>query len=237
MYLNIYNPDNNQDYEIVRDSIRRDWMDDSVENHAYKCHPVSSMNTHSWSIILKKRTIVHWSSNNYDHKDLEVLSGPGEFNMHGGFVSFQLPFIFETEKDIYTIFYPNPNRIYENATPLSFLIRSDWFPTTFQCVWKLHRPGRLIIEEGTPLISFMPYPKKMIDETNISVYNKDSVDKSIINNRDSYNDYVESEYNKIDQTSYSKYPYVYKKGNFSNDYEKVVENPSWRPRPAEPIII
>lgn len=180
---------------------------------------------------------MHWSLDDDGDKDVEVLSGPGEFNMHGGFVSFQLPFVFETEKDIYTIFFPNPNWIYKDATPISFLIRSDWFPSTFQCAWKLHRPGRLVIEAGTPLISFMPYPKKMIDETNISVYSKDSTDEVVRKNMDTYTQYVESEYNKIDRTSYNNYPYVYKRGGFSKDYEKIIEDPSWRPSPMKPEII
>lgn len=233
MNLDIYELNENNHYEIIKNNVQRDWIDQTIEKHGYKCMPITSINTHSWSVILKTKTVVHWSPEEKP-KDIKTLSGPGEFNMYGGFISFQLPYIFKTDEDFYTIFFPTPNFIYKKATPLSFLMRSDWFPSSFQCAWKLHEPGRHVLEEGTPLISFMPYPKKLIDSVNISVYSNERMDESLYSKHRSYVDYMESEYSKIDRSSFDEYPYIYKKGILSENSEKVIDDPEWRPKLQKP---
>lgn len=233
MKLDIYKLFDSDDYEIVKNIVQRDWLDETIEKHGYKCMPITSMNTHSWSIVLKKKTVIHWSPEERP-KDIEVLCGPGEFNMYGGFVSFQLPYIFKTEEDFYTVFIPSPNFVYNNATPLSFLIRSDWFPSSFQCAWKLHTPGRHVIEEGTPLVSFFPYPKNLIDDVDISIHKNFDSNQELYNLHRNYVDYMELEYSKIDKTSFNEYPYIYKKGILSEGSEKVVDDPDWRPALKKP---
>ncbi len=236
MKIDIYNVNSNRSFDIVKNKVKRDWMDNTYLKHAYKCLPVSSMNTHGWSIVLKEKTVVHWDEHG-GGDDLKILKGPLQSNISGGFVSFDLPYLIQTPKDFYTVFFPNPNWIYEGATPLSFIIRTDWFPSTFQCAWKLHNPGRYTIEKDTPLISFMPYPKYLIDEIDINLYdNGIECNEALSKKRQDYSDYVAEEYDKLIGKEY-EFPYVYKKGLISESYGPQVEDPDWRPNPKSPEMI
>lgn len=173
--IEILETENNSLFEINKCSVQRDWMDDSINKHAYKCTPVTSANKHGWTINLKKDVEVSWNGgynlSNVTIKD-KSLNNHVAGRIHGGFVTFMLPYVFMTTNDIYLWCSGPPNLFHKNAQPLTAVIESSWFNTQFQFSWKLMNPGITKFESGFPIMFFMPYKNNLMYEQSISLINK-----------------------------------------------------------------
>ena len=60
--------------KIQQSRLKRDWMDDTYNKHAYKCLPMSAANVNGWEMILQQDVVVQWDGGNTTPRVLE-----GEF--------------------------------------------------------------------------------------------------------------------------------------------------------------
>jgi hypothetical protein len=99
----------------------------------------------------------------------------------------------------------------------------------------LHKPGKFIFEKGMPLMFFMPYPKKLIDNTVIRMCNEEK-DVAKKYKKEVYAKHIGQYEERIKQSQdpWKEWMGLYRKGQFSEKSEKLVEDPMWIPKPQQP---
>ena len=45
---------------VQQSDLRRDWMDDTYNKHAYRCLPVTMANVNGWEVLLPCDVVVKW---------------------------------------------------------------------------------------------------------------------------------------------------------------------------------
>jgi len=225
----------NGPYSISPSSLKRDWMTETYNSHAYRCLPLTSANTHGWTVNLEEDCLVEWNGNN-ESNSVKIISGPGEENVAGGYVTFRLPYVFSTPKEYYLWCSGQPNYTREDMSPMNAIVRTDWYPSTFQFTWKLNKTGKILFEKGMPLMFFMPYPKNLIDNVEIQMYdieiNKIKKGKTVM-----YSEYIQRSMTRIKNSSnpWKEWMGLYRKGQYFEDSKKEIEDPLWTPKPSHPI--
>jgi hypothetical protein len=222
-------------YSINPSSTKRDWMNNTYNSHAYRCLPLTSANSHGWTINLEEECVVEWDGKEVPGS-VKVLSGSGEENVAGGYVTFRLPYIFTTEKEYYLWCSGQPNYIRKDISPMNAIVRTDWYPATFQFTWKVNTPGKIVFEKGMPIMFFMPYPKDLIDNVQINVYNTEKdIKKKTISGL--YSEYIDKSSKRIQKSKdpWKEWMGLYRKGKYSEKSKQLVEDPLWVPQPSKPI--
>jgi Family of unknown function (DUF6065) len=148
-------------YGIVEPlSIKRKWMDDTWEAHAYKCFPVGLTNQLGWSISFPEDISFIWdgiSDASPDH--VKILSGEkyaysGRAN---GTISFNTGLMFNTEESLTMLSMPVPNLFIDGAVPFTTLISTSFFRGELPVAWMITKPNEVItIKAGTPIITILP---------------------------------------------------------------------------------
>ena len=113
--------------EIRQSRLKRDWMDDTYNKHAYQCLPMTVANVSGWELVLQQDVVVEWDGGNNPPKVLE-----GEFlNSRAivipsiiGIMSFSTGWAFGTEDGYSTYITGSPNYFVDGAVPLSATIPS-----------------------------------------------------------------------------------------------------------------
>jgi len=221
-------------YSINPSSTKRGWMEETYSSHAYRCLPLTSANSHGWTVNLEEECVFEWDGTNSPNS-IKILSGTGEENVMGGYITFRMPYVFSTPPDTYLWCSGQPNYIRKDASPLNAIVRTDWYFETFQFTWKLNNPGKFVFEKGMPLMFFMPYPKSLIDNTKIEMYNEEK-DVAKKYKKQLYAKHMEYSQKKIQESKdpWKEWMGLYRKGKYSEKTEKVVEDPMWIPKPQQP---
>jgi hypothetical protein len=141
-------------------SIKREWMDETYEAHAYKCFPVTLTNGLGWGISFPEDITFIWdgiSDTSPDH--VKVLSGDqyvssGRANAT---ISFNTGLMFKTDENTSILQMPVPNQFIDGIQPFSTLISTSFYKGELPCAWKITRPNvEITIKAGTPIISILP---------------------------------------------------------------------------------
>lgn len=166
--------------EIRQSRMKRDWMDNTYNKHAYRCLPLSSANVNGWEIILEKEVRVIWDGYNCIPKILNKDSnGTTLYNNDRiiatcnkvGMVDFGLSWIFKTDPGYETWLMGSPNYFIEGASPLSAILPSSWWPDEAQFNWRIDKEGQeVVFPEGMPFAFFFVY-KNELEDVSISVEN------------------------------------------------------------------
>lgn len=197
-----------KDFEIKPASLDRDWMK-ANNNHAYKCLPLKIANKFGWNILCPIDFTAEWNGALY-HKDSFKLNFNGEdeakakeYTQSGfigshfgnGILTFSLPFIIKTPKNI-GIFVRGPtNHIKENISYLDGFIETDWLDFTFTYNIKFQQAKKEVsFKKGEPICSFFPFQLPWIEDIQF-IYQNINKNKQL---KDNYLDYGKKrlEFNK-----------------------------------------
>jgi hypothetical protein len=155
-------------------SIKRDWMDETPEKHAYRCFPVTQANMVGWYLYSEKDIRFIWNGINSTSADtVEILEG-SDFTYTGrgqSTISFMTGLIFRTEKNI-SFFTINPvNYFNENFETMSSLISTSFFDNDYPLAIKAKIPNKeILIKAGEPLATIIPISLSALDDTCIEMY-------------------------------------------------------------------
>lgn len=165
---------------IKQSRMKRDWMDDTYNKHAYRCLPVSAANVNGWEIILQKEVRVIWEGGNCIPKIMNEDSDGVTLSYNNriiadcnkvGMIDFRLAWAFHTDPGYETWIMGSPNYFISGADPLSAVIPSSWWPDEVQFSWKITKINEeVIFPEGTPVAFFFVY-KNELEEISLSVKN------------------------------------------------------------------
>ena len=121
---------NNNPANIEPLSVKREWMDQTYDAHAYKCFPVSLTNQLGWGISFPEDISFIWDGISDSSKDhVKVLKGNKYVytDRSNATISFKTGLMFKTDEDITLLQMPVPNSFIYGATPFTALISTSFY--------------------------------------------------------------------------------------------------------------
>jgi len=138
----------------------RDWMDSSIEKHAYMCFPLTLTNRLGWGISFPEDIVFIWDGVDDTTPDhVKVLKGQEWANPQRGnaTLSFDTGLIFKTDPDITLLTMPVPNQFIAGTQCFTTLISTSFYMPPLPVAWKLTEANKEItIPAGTPVAALLP---------------------------------------------------------------------------------
>jgi hypothetical protein len=140
-------------------SIKRDWMDKTSENHAYRCFPVTQANVIGWSLSCTKDISFEWNGINDQTPDtVKIFSPEGSYSGRGqSSISLSTGLIFRTDEDV-SLFTINPVNYFSNEfETMSSLITTSFYDNPIPLALKAKVANKVVtIPAGTPVATIIP---------------------------------------------------------------------------------
>jgi hypothetical protein len=159
--------------EISPMSIKRDWMDETSEKHAYRCFPVTQANVIGWNLSCLKDIGFIWNGVNSQSGDnVKILQGEETCYTGRGqsSLSFNTGLYFKTTQNC-SLFTINPvNYFSDDFETMSSLISTSFFDNPIPLAIKARSANKeILIKAGTPLATIIPISLTSIDNTSIEI--------------------------------------------------------------------
>lgn len=141
-------------------SIKRKWMDETVNKHAYQCMPVSLANTLGWAISFPEDISFIWDGVcDTSDSHIQIIKGSKYCSSAraNATVSFNTYLKITTDQDITTLVMPVPNEFNENFQCFTSLISTSFYKSALPVAWRVLKPNiEISIPAGTPVAVFIP---------------------------------------------------------------------------------
>ncbi len=141
----------------------RGWMDGVIDNHAYRCLPLSIANSYGWDILAPFGFSAQWTGEPDPHTltlrgDDGAPPPPSRVASHFGYgiVTFQLAYLFRTEPGWDLIATGPFNQPKDGIAALTGVIETDWLSFPFTMNWQMTRPGTVRFERNEPICTIFP---------------------------------------------------------------------------------
>jgi hypothetical protein len=170
-------------------SIKRDWMDNTSENHAYRCFPVTQANVVGWSLSCSENIEFIWDGiNDQTDKHIEIFSPPGAYSGRGqSSVSLNTGLIFRTDKDVSLLTINPVNYFNEDFETMSNLISTSFFDSPLPLAIKAKRANeKIIIKAGTPIATIIPISLSFLNNSSIKIFDYKDEDSKRMEANKSY---------------------------------------------------
>lgn len=177
-------------FDIAPMSIKRDWMDNTSEGHAYRCFPVTQSNVVGWSIFSKEDIEFVWDGINDQTQDhIEIIKAPeGSYSGRGqSSISFNTGLVFRTEQGV-SLFTINPvNYFNDDFETMSNIISTSFYDNPLPLAIKSKSPNKkVLIKSGTPLATIIPISLSELNNTSIKMVEYKDQDRKRIEANISY---------------------------------------------------
>jgi len=153
--------------------VKREWMDETWEAHAYKCFPVTLTNSFGWGLSFPEDITFIWDGiSDSSDSHVKILSGNQYVytNRANATISFNTGWNFKTKENISLLQMPVPNQFIEGAIPFTTIISTSFFRGEFPCAWRVIVPNKEItIKANTPVISIIPVSLGEINNSEINL--------------------------------------------------------------------
>lgn len=159
-------------FDIQPMSIKRDWMDLTSENHAYRCFPVTQANVIGWSLYCNEDIVFIWDGiNDQTDQHIKIISPEGSYAGRGqSSVSLNTSLIFRTDPDV-SILTINPvNYFNEDFETMSNLISTSFYDNPLPLAIKAKKANiETTIKAGTPIATIIPISLTNLNNTCIEI--------------------------------------------------------------------
>jgi hypothetical protein len=167
--------------ELSPMSVKRDWMDQTPQNHAYRCFPVTQANVIGWSLSCTEDIEFIWNGEvNTQSDSINVLKGKHFLNTGRGqaTVSIVTGLTFKTDKDI-SMFTINPVNYFNNDfETMSSLFSTSWVDTDLPLAIKAKIANKpILIKANTPIATIIPISLTAINDTSIKMFDYSDPDR------------------------------------------------------------
>lgn len=155
-------------------SVKRDWMDNTFDKHAYRCFPVSLANTLGWTFSYPDDISFIWdgdASSSEGH--VKVLSGHDHVftARSNATISFNSSLKFRTEENISLLMMPVPNQFIDGVHGFTTIISTSVLEPPIPYAWKITKANEVItIPANTPIVSIIPIGLTDIQNTDVKLY-------------------------------------------------------------------
>jgi hypothetical protein len=179
-------------FEISPMSIKRDWMDNTSEKHAYRCFPVTQSNVIGWSLSCTDDIEFIWDGINDQTPDhIEIIKAPeGSYGGRGqSSISLHTGLIFKTEKDV-SLFTINPvNYFNDDFETMSNVVSTSFYDNPLPLAIKAKKANeKITIKAGTPIATIIPISLSNLNNSSIEIYDYEDEDRKRLEANISYGD-------------------------------------------------
>lgn len=169
--------------EIRQATVKRKWMDETYNKHAYRCLPVTEANVSGWEIVLPHDVVFEWDGGLTVPRVIQGGSIERSINGHSytqnlvqqsivGMATFTLGWVFKTPPGIHTWITGSPNYFVDGAVPLSASLPSDWWPDEVNMSWVITKEKtQICFPAGSAFAFFYFYQPSMLEDIEFSVEN------------------------------------------------------------------
>lgn len=184
--------------------IKRDWMDQTVDAHAYKCFPVSLTNGLGWGLSFPEDITFIWdgiSDTSPDH--VKVISGHKYVYTEraNATLSFNTGLVFQTNEDVSILQMPVPNLFRDGMQPFTTLISTSFFKGELPCAIRITRPNvEITIKANTPIVSILPISLTQLNNSEMILMGLDKIPSNFFQDGEAYSKAI-GEYNKAGKWS------------------------------------
>lgn len=173
-------------------SVKRSWMDNVTNAHAYHCFPVSLANGLGWGISFPEDISFIWDGIDTDKEEghINVLSGHNYVNENrrSATLSLNTHVKFITDENTTILTMPVPNLFIDGVVSYTTLISSSFYPHMLPAALKITKPNSVItIPANTPIVAVLPISINKINNLEIEVYDLLTTEEQEIKNK-SYGD-------------------------------------------------
>ena len=141
-------------------SIKRDWMDNTSENHAYRCFPVTQANVIGWNLSCLSDISFIWNGiNDQSGDNVKILQGDDICYTGRGqsSLSFNTGLIFRTDQDVSLLSINPVNYFNDDFETMSSVISTSFFENPLPLAIKARSANKeVFIKAGTPLATIIP---------------------------------------------------------------------------------
>lgn len=172
---------NKNSAEIKQISIKRDWMEETDNKHAYHCMPVSLANTLGWAISFPKDISFIWDGiSDTSQSHVKIIKGQEYCSTAraNATVSFNTYLRLETDENTTILVMPVPNKFNENSQCFTSLISTSFYESMLPVAWKILKPNvEIFIPAGDPVAVFLPISLTKLQEFEVLIKNKLEINK------------------------------------------------------------
>jgi hypothetical protein len=163
---------------ISQTPLKREWMDNTADAHAYKCFPVSQANTFGWSISFTEDIEFIWDGiSDASPNHVTILKAPEgvcSANRGNGTISFYTGIFITTDENTSVVSIAPPNYFIDGASAFTSIISTSFFDEAIPAAWKITRANeKIIIPAGTPVITLIPMSIGGLSNIEIDLYDKE----------------------------------------------------------------
>lgn len=159
-------------FEISPMPMKRDWMDATSENHAYRCFPVTQANVVGYSLSCKEDIEFIWDGINDQTQDHVTIFNPERAYSGRGqsSVSLDTGLIFRTTEEL-SILTINPvNYFSDEFETMSSIISTSFYDNPLPLAIKARSANkRVIVKAGTPVATIIPISLTKLNNTEITI--------------------------------------------------------------------
>lgn len=192
--------------------VKRNWMDETYDAHAYHCFPLSLANSIGYELSVPEDITFIWNGIDDSNKDnVQILNGDkwcytGRANAS---ISFNTGIIFKTDQNISMLHMPVPNYFNDSYQAFTSIISTSFYDSFFPVALKILKPNvEITIKAGEPIVTLVP-----ISLTDVSKVELELIDYEL---PQSYYEY-HNERNKINEE-------IIKSGKWTNWYRDAVDH-------------
>jgi hypothetical protein len=171
----------NQSVNIKQTRIKRDWMEETAEKHAYKCFPISLANTIGYELSLPIDVTFVWdgiSDSSPEH--IKILSGE-EFIQNSranATVSFKTGIVIKSDSNISFLHMPVPNMFNDSYQTFTSIISTSFFDQEFPSAIKILKPDKAItIKANEPFATLVPISLTSMSDIELNLNDFDMDEK------------------------------------------------------------
>lgn len=172
------------DFNIDPMSIKREWMDLTSENHAYRCFPVTQANVIGWSLSCKEDIEFLWDGVNDQTPDRVKIFSPASAYAGRGqsSISLNTGLVFRTDEDV-SILTINPvNYFSDEFETMSSLVSTSFYDNPLPLALKAKAANKkVVIKAGTPVATIIPISLTQLNNTAINIVDYKDEDRKRIN--------------------------------------------------------
>jgi hypothetical protein len=176
-------------FEISPMSIKRDWMDATSENHAYRCFPVTQANVVGYSLSCIEDIEFEWDGINDQTPDhVKIFNPERAYSGRGqSSISMDTGLIFRTDQDV-SILAINPvNYFSDEFETMSYVVSTSFFDNPFPLALKARVANKKItIKAGTPVATIIPISLTQLNNTVIKIVDYKDEDRKRVEANRSY---------------------------------------------------
>jgi hypothetical protein len=160
-------------FDIQPMSIKRDWMDATAENHAYRCFPVTQANVVGWSLSCSQDIEFIWDGvTDATPEHVQIFSPEGAYSGRGqSSISLNTGLVFKTDEETSLLTINPVNYFSEYFETMSSMISTSFYGNPLPLSIRAKKANeKVVIKAGTPLATIIPISLTNLNNSTIEIF-------------------------------------------------------------------